>query len=267
MPLVPSSVKVIKVRAPLQPKPLDVARSLVLLPLFLWFFGVRSVPGWTSSAGSYTDLNDEPKEEHLHSAYIHTSLSSVRHWQEKLRSGNLESIDRDVIVESLVERLTWLLEVAKVPEAKEILVNLLKAERPIITRYGFHRSGMLSANVSKMLLRNPAYERYTLYIVRIENNSPFELFLKEKWDAYFVLKDGGKVKLQPLTRDHPLFQRLKRIRKSFTPPSLVGPRVIASVNLIADGRWSDEIISHLVLSLGDYTVVIKFYENVGWLNG
>ncbi len=200
--------------------------------------------------------------EELSSSYLHLSLSSARRWMKRLENENLEGIDRHAVVEALVEEFTWLLEVAKIPQARTHLENLLSTEEEALTRYGFSKDGSLAINVTRMLLKNPAYSNYTLMLIRIENRTPFVLRFANKWNVRTHLVSGEEIAMFPLTKKHPLFPKLKKIAKTFSFPVEVSEGGIASFNLISDGKFQEKDIAYINFNNSSFNIMVKFYENI-----
>jgi len=200
-------------------------------------------------------------EASSYSSYLHSTLSSVNYWESRLEDEeNLTGIDRQVVKDSLLEGLTWLCEVGKLPQALPRIRKTLSEKRPQLLRFGFDGSGFYSANLTRLKLENPIFENYTVFLLRLENRSPFELVL-EKPALTIFLTSGIPVSQVTLTDSHPLYPHLYRIAGSFFFPKKVSPGSVISVKAIFDGRITEDKISYALVSFSGFNLAIKYYEN------
>ena len=207
----------------------------------------------------------EERALELETGYVQVGLASIARWEGLLsdRANPLTGIDRRVVAESLLEELTRLCEVDKLPAAERHLKELLRREGPELTRFGFDPSGSLCANVSGMRLMNPAFAKHTILLFRLENRSPFPLGSGGKTACELVTVDGARWQLEELTPKHPLYPDLSRMAAQFRMPDSLRPGTIASFELILNRpAVAEKDIAYLVLSFGDWRIVIKFYENI-----
>lgn len=230
--------------------------------IFCFVTFVFAIQCSSSSASQAPPLSLPTSEDALSSSYLHLTLSSVRRWQDVLREKEIEGIDRTVIVESLVEALTWLFEVAKLPQAVTELKKVLEKEAPVLTRFGFYPNFDFNADISRLVLKDPAYSGYTIYLLHIKNNTPFDVNLQPGVSSTIHLTNGTILGLKELKEDHPLYPKLKRMVKSFTAPRILRAGSTLSVNLIADSPILEKDILFVRVDFAGRSIVIKFYENI-----
>ena len=198
----------------------------------------------------------------VYSSYLHSTLSSVNHWQRRLKNEkDLAGIDRQVVRDSLLEGLTWLYEVGKLVQVLPRINKTLSEGTPQLVRFGFDTSGFYSANLTRLELKKPIFDDYTLFLLRLENRSPYDLILEEPTLTIF-LTSGIPAREVKLTDTHPLYPHLRRIAGSFSFPQKVSPGSVISVKSIFDGRITEDKISYALVSFSGFHLAIKFYENI-----
>lgn len=211
------------------------------------------------------DSDRYQRQVEMESGYVQSGLASIERWEGLLADTEnpLAGIDRRVVVESLLEELTRLLEVDKLPAAKQHLLRLLHREGPEFARFAFHPSGSLSANVTRLKLRNPAFDKHTIFLFRFENRSPVQLRSGGKSGCELFTTDGASWQLEELTPQHSLYSNLKRMQGQFRMPEILPPGATVSFELILDRPGvTEQDIAYFLLSFGPWRIVIKFYDNI-----
>ena len=207
----------------------------------------------------------ERQEAAAETAYVQAGLASVAEWEERLENtaNPLTGIDRRVIAESLLEELTRLCEVNMLSVAEHHLRALLRREESKLTRYGFHPSGLVSANVTRLEVKNPYLQGHTIYLLRLENRTPLDLRSGDESACRLVTTDGRIWRLEELDSGHPLYPHLNRMEARFRIPDRVPAGAVATFELILDRPpVSEKDIAYFLLTFGRWRIVIKFYENI-----
>jgi len=211
------------------------------------------------------EARSEQREIQLESAFVQSGLAAIARWKAMLADSvhPLTGIDRRVVVESMLEEVTRLCEVDKLPFAEQHLRELLRREGREFSRFGFHPSGSLSANVTRLQLKNPAFENYTIFLFRLENRTPLELKSDGKAACRLVATNGASWELAELSPEHALYPHLSRMQAQFRMPDVVRRGAIASFELILNRPGiTEEDIAYFLLTFGKWQIVIKFYENI-----
>lgn len=199
-------------------------------------------------------------------AFTQTSLSAIKRWEHLLYETKQEPAQAQIYAVSMLERLTWIYEVDKVPAAMPHILRLLNT-MGVESRYGFSRDGRIGAMITRMELMEPAFDDYSIFLINLENKSAF-LLDGSQCKLTFTLKDGEVLVPEDIVKGHPLFPRLERLADTFAPPQYVAPGATASFKaaLAVPGVGPREL-SYVSLEMGGHSVMIKFYENLDYSKG
>ena len=205
-------------------------------------------------------------QEDASAAFTQTSLSAITRWEHLIYETKQEPAQVKIYAESMLERLTWIYEVDKVPAAMPHMLKLLNSVG-VESRYGFSHDGRIGAMITRMELMEPAFGDYSIFLVNLENKSAFTLD-SSQCKLTFTLKDGTALAPESIVKGHALFSRLERFADTFRPPERVLPGATASFKaaLAAPGIGPGGL-SYVSLEMGGHSVMIKFYENLDYPKG
>jgi hypothetical protein len=205
-------------------------------------------------------------QEDASAAFTQTSLSAITRWEHLIYETKQEPAQVQIYAESMLERLTWIYEVDKVPAAMPHMLKLLGAV-DVESRYGFSHDGRIGAMITRMDLMEPAFDNYSIFLINIENKSAFALD-SSQCKLNFTLKDGKVLVPEDIVKEHPLFPRLERLAGTFRPPERVSPGATASFkSALAVPGIDQRQLSYVSLEMGGHSVMIKFYENLDYPKG
>jgi len=201
-------------------------------------------------------------EPDLESAYVQVGLAALEDWQRQLGAPAVDAFTGlPQPPPGMVEELTRLYEVTKLPAARNRLVTVLNAFE-VPTRYGFSHDGTLVASISRMELKREVFAAYSLFLVDIENRSGLPIPVRE-WELDLVKRDGSPAAIDRLTPAHPLYPALSRMVSGFSPPAVLRSGVINSFKIIvAHPQLTHRDLAYLRISFDGRRIVIKFYENL-----
>lgn len=205
-------------------------------------------------------------QEDASAAFTQTSLSAIKRWEHLLYETKQEPAQAQIYATSMLERLTWLYEVDKIPAAMPHMLKLLNSVG-VESRYGFSHDGRIGAMITRMELMEPAFGDYSIFLVNLENKSAFTLD-SSQCKLTFKLKDGTALAPESIVKGHPLFPRLERLTDTFRPPERVSPGATASFKAaLAVPGIDQRQLSYVSLEMGGHSVMIKFYENLDYPKG
>ncbi len=196
-------------------------------------------------------------------SYIQVSLAAIERWERLLYTDSVElsEIDTDVLTLSLLEDLTRLYEVTKLPDARERILKLLRAYE-VSTRYGFSGDGMLAASIARLELKRTEFWDYSIFLVNIENRSGVDIPVSD-WRFTIVTKDDATILPDALNKTHPLYQRLRRALSGFSPPGMLRAGSTVSFKLVFSGSGlTPSTMKYFLVDLDEMRIVVKFYENL-----
>ena len=196
-------------------------------------------------------------------SYIQVSLAAIERWERLLYDGQGEynEVDTNALTQSLLEDLTRLYEVTKLPEAREHILKLLRAYE-VPTRYGFSADGSLAASITLLELKRPVFDGYSIFLVNLENRSGVNLHIAS-WRFALAAKDGTVLTPDALTETHPLHTHLKRTLAGFNPPEVLRAGSISSFKLVfARSKLTPAEMKYFRADFDEMRIVVKFYENL-----
>jgi hypothetical protein len=196
-------------------------------------------------------------------SYVQVSLAAIERWERLLYDGSVEfnEVDTNALTHSLLEDLTRLYEVTKLPTARAHILKLLKAYE-VSTRYGFSADGSLAASIARLELKNPVFDDYSLFLVNVENRSGVDLRIAD-WRFTLAVKDGAILIPDTLAETHPLHMHVKRGLAGFSPPETLKAGSTASLKLVfSRSGLTPSKMKYFRADLDDMRVVVKFYENL-----
>jgi hypothetical protein len=197
-------------------------------------------------------------------SYVQVSLAAIERWERLLydESADLRAVDANVTALSLLEDLTRLYEVTKLPAAREHILRLLNAYR-LARRYGFSADGMLAASVVRLELKRSVFRPYSIFLINIENRSGVDLQISD-WRFVLALTDERTLEPESLSEAHPLYPALQNQLGGFRPPGTLSAGRTASFKLVfGEEELTPEEVRYLRIDLDEYRIVVKFYEHLG----
>ncbi len=213
----------------------------------------------TTNAPAKADALTEDED-----GYVQVSLAAIERWERLLydEAADLSTVDADAVALSLLEGLTRLYEVTRLPAAREHILRLLDAY-DVPTRYGFSADGMLAASVVRLELKRPVFQPYSIFLVNVENRSGVNLQVSD-WRFAIALTDKSALRPEYLARTHPLHEALKNQLGSFRPPEILRAGSIASFKLVfAQEKLTPDKTRYFRIDLNECRIVVKFYEHLG----
>jgi len=196
-------------------------------------------------------------------SYVQVSLAAIERWERLLYDGSAEfnEVDTNALTLSLLEDLTRLYEVTKLPVAREHILKLLRAYE-VPARYGFSADGSLAASIALLELKNPVFDDYSIFLVNLENRSGVDLRVAN-WRLTLATKDGAILTPDTLAETHPLYVHLKRGLAGFSPPEMLKAGSTASFKLVfSRSGLTPSAMKYFRADLDEMRVVVKFYENL-----
>jgi len=197
-------------------------------------------------------------------AYVHAGLGAVERWEREVYgdTSRMAQVDLDSKLMSLLEELTRLHEVVKLPQALPHIKRLLR-RHDVPERCGFAAGGMLAASLQRMELKNEAFAGYSMFFVRIENRTGAPLRGGEPAVVTLHLVDGSQATAETVDESHELYPQISRILGRFRPPARVAPAAEASF-FAAFPRPGLTMrgLAYATLAYGGHRFVIKCYENL-----
>ena len=205
-------------------------------------------------------------QEDASAAFTQTSLSAIKRWEHLLYETKQEPAQAQIYATTMLERLTWIYEVDKVPAAMPHILKLLNA-MDVESRYGFSRDGRIGSMITRMELMESAFGGYSIFLLNLENKSAF-LLDSSQCKLTFTLKNGEVLVPENILKGHPLFPRLERLADTFAPPQHVSPGATASFKAaLTEPGISPRELSYVSLEMGGHSVMIKLYENLDYSKG
>lgn len=195
--------------------------------------------------------------------YVQVSLAAIERWERLLYSGSAElnEVDTNALALSLLEDLTRLYEVTKLPAAREHILRLLRAYE-VSTRYGFAADGSLAASIARLELKRPEFNDYSMFLVNVENRSGMDLQITD-WRFAIATKDGATIMPDALAETHPLHMHLTRALAGFSPPETLKAGSTASFKLVfSRSGLTPAAMKYFRVDMDEMRVVVKFYENL-----
>jgi hypothetical protein len=224
---------------------------ILLTVLILAALPVQAQPRAEDSAATYE------------TAFVHAGLGAIERWEREVYgdTSRLEQVDLNVKLMSLLEELTRLHEVAKLPPALPRIKRLL-SQYQVPERYGFAAGGMLAAGIQRMDLKNEAFAGYSMFLVRMENRAgkPLDGGAAE---VVLHLLGGGQMNAEVISQSHELYPQVSRILSRFQAPAQIAPAAEASF-IAAFPQPGLELggLAYVTVTYGDFRFVIKCYENL-----
>jgi len=211
-------------------------------------------------AHALADLDASTADE---DSCVQVSLAAVERWERLLFNGSagFNEVDTNALTFSLLEDLTRLYEVTKLPAAREHILRLLQTYE-VSTRYGFSADGTLAASIALLELKRPVFKDYSVFLVNVENRSGVDLQITD-WRLTIATKDGATIKPDALAETHPLYMHLKRGLAGFSPPEMLKAGSNVSFKLVfARSGLTPSAMKYFRVDMDEMRVVVKFYENL-----
>ena len=226
--------------------------AILLAVLILAALPVQAQPRAEVSAG----LNE--------AAYVHAGLGAIERWERQVYGGTsrIEPVDLNSKLMALLEELTRLHEVSKLPPALPRIKRLL-GQYEVPERYGFAAGGMLAAGLQRMDLKNEAFAGYSMFFVRIENRSGAPLSGGGGAEVVLHLPGGGQLSAESISKSHELYPQISRIMSRFQAPAQIAPATEASfIAAFPQAGLELSSLEYATVTYGDHRFVIKCYENL-----
>lgn len=208
----------------------------------------------------------QPRAEDLaainEAAFVHAGLGAIERWVKEVYgdTSRLEQIDLNSKLMALLEELTRLHEVAKLPPALPRIKQLL-GKYDVPERYGFAAGGMLAAGIQRMDLKNEAFAGYSMFLVRMENRTGAPIGGGEA-EVTLHLLGGSQLSAEAISASHELYPQISRILSRFQAPAQIAAAEASFIAAFPQAGLAMRDFAYATITYGDFRFVIKCYENL-----
>ena len=194
-----------------------------------------------------------------------TMLSTARTALFKL-DNSTDKLEREIAFDQAISGLTVLYQLHGCNWALEPLISVYNREDCPDLHVGYSRDGRLCLRVQRLVLKDPVYRDWAVYLCTFESNSSLTLKADDAGRLTFELKDGSTIIASALNANNPLYKKLGRMAETFRPVSEVPPGTGQSFKQVVavrgrPGRLNPGGISAVSLRWGKYLVKVPYYAS------